>query len=165
MHVYNNFIQNLVVLIEDLEKAYKWEEALRIKNVPFIMQLFGIVDLLRHVKNISLYMQAVNNLPWEIEDASIEFVDLMYHLATELKAGKMDHTLPPSNKSNGQRVPAFKLLSKHIAELKQMKLSMDTDVGTVKTIDLAMKRSSSRLNSSTTAQEVIDHVLKNELSL
>ena len=61
--VYGNFAANLITLIRDLERQSKTVEAGRIKNLTFVVQLFGAIDLIRHVKNISLYMQTVNQLP------------------------------------------------------------------------------------------------------
>ena len=138
--VYLNFSHNLIVLIEDLERERKADEARTIKNVTFVTQLFGIIDLLSHVKDISLYLQSVEVLPWEAEDTVRTFLQLMTDLAADLAQGKTDRMLPPTPRSEGKRVPAFKYLSRHMSELKQGKLSMDDDTGGRKTIDLHIGR-------------------------
>ena len=79
-----------------------------------LVQLMGTIDLLQHVKNLSLTLQSVNQLPWELEDAVITFVSLMGDLATDLDAGRVNRLLPPTERSYGQKVPAFELLSQHL---------------------------------------------------
>ena len=90
--VYKNFASNLVQFVLDgLANKTPVVEVNKIRSIFFVVTLLGIVDLLRHVKDLSLYMQSVNRLPWEIESHSAAFVNLMDKLATELKAGKVHH--------------------------------------------------------------------------
>ena len=117
---------------------------------PLYLQLCGIVDLLRHVKDISLYLQSVNRLPWEIETRSSAFISLLYKLADELEAGKTDYTLPATDYSDGKRVRALQYLSLHRPQIENLKLTLtDKDSNEVQSTKLLLqaetRRSTSRL--------------------
>ena len=49
-------------------------------NFVFVGRLFGMVDLLRHFKSWSEFMQVVNALPWEKVEACDEFAELLHRL-------------------------------------------------------------------------------------
>ena len=94
--VYKNFFRNLYFFVTDMESERRdANDIYKIKNVVFVVQLMGTIDLLQHVKNLSLTLQSVNQLPWELEDAVITFVSLMGDLATDLDAGRVKP--PPSS--------------------------------------------------------------------
>jgi len=61
----------------------------------------------------------------------------MDELATELKAGKVDHTQPPTDYSDGKRVRSFEFLNLHMPQIKNLKLSMTNSQGqSVASVDL-----------------------------
>ena len=128
--VYKAFFRNLVVFIQDLKSPDRASETgiaaeiAKVSSVVFIVQLMGIIYLLQCVKNLSLLLQTVNQLPWELKDAIKEHCDLMESLAADLKAGKWGRTLPGTAHSDGKRTPALEFLSKHLPEVKQLKLSL-----------------------------------------
>ena len=95
-----------------------------ISSLVFVIQLAGLVDLLQHIKNLSLILQTVNVLPWELEEQITFACDLLEQLADDLKCGDVSRTLNPTERSNGQRVPAFEFLSAHMAEFKKCTLSL-----------------------------------------
>ena len=85
--------RNLYFFVTDMESERRdANDIYKIKNVVFVVQLMGTIDLLQHVKNLSLTLQSVNQLPWELEDAVITFVSLMGDLATDLDAGRRAST-------------------------------------------------------------------------
>ena len=148
--VYKNFFRNLYFFVTDMESERRdANDIYKIKNVVFVVQLMGTIDLLQHVKNLSLTLQSVNQLPWELEDAVITFVSLMGDLATDLDAGRVNRLLPPTERSNGQKVPAFELLSQHISELKRLKLTIEDGDKNEHTLEL--QPSSARRVSRATA--------------
>ena len=131
--VYSAFYHNLQAVIQALDQSNRATDADKLRHISFVTRLLGIIDLLRHVKAMSLQMQAVNVLPWEIQSHVKGFLDTMLDLSNDLKSARVDRTLPPTPKSNGARVPAFKLLTKH-PEIRQAKFTMPTDTGGTNTI-------------------------------
>ena len=92
-------------------------------------RLIGLIDVLEHVKNISLVLQTVWVFPWETLDLQRERLDIVRLLATDLEAGTLDRMVPSellrcSSGSGIKLVPAFKLLKLHIAELKKAEFSL-----------------------------------------
>lgn len=65
--VYKNFFRNLYFFITDMEtersrEAGITQEIHRIKCVVFVVEIMGTIDLLQHVKNLSLTLQSVNQV-------------------------------------------------------------------------------------------------------
>ena len=118
--VYKNFFRNLVVFIKDLEaqRPKPTQVLLKAKSVVQVVQLAGTVDLLRHVKNLSLTLQTVNTLPWENEEVIATQMQLLGTLTTDLEAGKVDREL----QVGGMRERAFEFLHQHMAGFKELKL-------------------------------------------
>ena len=122
--VYKRFFENLVVFIFDLEaqkaspRVADSPELLKAKNVSQVVLLAGVVDLLRHVKDLSLQLQAVNTLPWEHSELIASQMRLIGTLAADLSAGKYDRT----TLVDGKQRPCFELLSKHMANFKKLRL-------------------------------------------
>ena len=42
---------------------------MKAKSLETVVQMAGVIDILRHTKDLSLTMQTVNVLPWEIEES------------------------------------------------------------------------------------------------
>jgi hypothetical protein len=62
--VYKNFASNLVTFILDMlgpraNEAGIEQELNKVRSIFFVVTLFGVIDLLRHVKDLSLHMQTV----------------------------------------------------------------------------------------------------------
>ena len=166
--VYKNFYLNYTVFVQDMidQRGVRTEppaDELKLRSVSFVTSLVGVIDLLRPVKNLSLVLQFVNQLPWELEDERKSFLDLMEQIAADLKAGKFHSSLPlpkpsilqrcdrPSLSSytlqgkldrtisvKGNNELVLKYLAKHAEELKHGQFSSpDSKDGTQKiTIDL-----------------------------
>ena len=131
--VYKNFFRNLVTFITDktqqvADKVSDHVEITKqlaiISSVTFVVHLAGLIDLLQLVKNISLVLQTVNQLPWELEEQIESTCALLITLAADLAKGDISRTLDPTEKSAGKRVSAFEFLSAHMSEIKQLKLSL-----------------------------------------
>ena len=142
--VYKNFYGNVIQFISDTEENFHNEagvgaELLKLKSVCWLTGLIGVIDLLRHVKYLSLAMQTVNQLPWELEESRMAFVKTMKELATDLAAGSVDRMID-SLTGGSQQEPALKLLKKHEAEMKRGKFSSpDPKNDSVKvTIDMGL---------------------------
>ena len=71
-------------------------EVAKVKTVVFVVRLAGTIDVLAHVKNLSLLLQMVNVLPWELEQEIEKTLALIETLGAQLKRGRVDHTLPPN---------------------------------------------------------------------
>ena len=72
---YKNVFGNCVIFIQDAERALGLRaaptpELLEAKSVVRCVQMAGTIDLLRHTKDLSLLLQTVNTLPWELEAAT-----------------------------------------------------------------------------------------------
>jgi hypothetical protein len=113
-----------------------------------VVQLLGVIDLLRHIKDLSLHSQTVNVLPWEMEGTVSKFVHLMETLADELDAGRTNYTLPPTAYSNGKPVRAFEMLSLHLPQLQNGTLSMVGSDDIAARVDLK-RQSETRQTAST----------------
>ena len=60
--VYKNFFRNLYFFVTDMESERRdANDIYKIKNVVFVVQLMGTIDLLQHVENLSLTLQSVNH--------------------------------------------------------------------------------------------------------
>ncbi|KAK3289849.1 hypothetical protein CYMTET_2730 [Cymbomonas tetramitiformis] len=77
-----------------------------LRKMAFVVRVLGLSDLLRHVKNLSLFQQTVNTLPWEVQEKEIYFHEVL--LNTVLTEELHSNTLTEEN---------FPLLYKHQAEL------------------------------------------------
>ena len=91
--VYKNFYDNYTTLVSDKisqrgPRTAPDADELKLRSVYFVVSLLVVIDLLKPVKKLSLKMQAVNQLPWELEADRKAFLDRMETLATDLKAGK-----------------------------------------------------------------------------
>ena len=95
-----------------------------ISSVLFVVRLAGLIDLLQHLKNLSLVMQTVNTLPWEAEEAISSMCALLQQLSADLKNGDVTRTLDPTDRSEGKRVPVFEFLSTNMANFKACKLCL-----------------------------------------
>ena len=131
------FVHNLVLFIKDTEaESARDPDAMqrlqKIRNIVFITQLLGVIDVLRHVKNLSLALQRVNALPWELEGEIAVSLDLLRMLAADLEQGKLDRMLPPACAQMGSLFPhlnfcggqAAALCISHSVELQQLRFSM-----------------------------------------
>ena len=162
--VYKNFFRNCVVFIADKRKqvADKVPDHVEIaknfdliSSLLFVVRLAGLIDLLQHVKNLSLMMQTVNTLPWEMEETIELSCQPLELLSADLKKGGVTRTFALTERSEGKRVPALEFLSTHMAEFKQRKLSLrdpcaEDDSSPLQTIDLILssaRRASRGLNT------------------
>ena len=120
-----SFFRNLPLFISDLRlQGGDIQLITSVACVVFVVQLAGLVDILQHVKNLSLLLQTVDELPWELEEQISNSLQLISDLGGDLTRGDTSRTLPPNARSHGKRVLAFELLSKHLPELRQLKLSL-----------------------------------------
>ena len=145
--VYKQFFRNLVYVLLDMEAEHAIHADIApLKSVTFVIHLAGTVDLLAHVKNLSLKFQTVNQLPWELEDERDATLTLLTLLAADLRRGDVTRTLPGDARSRGLPVPALELLAKHLPEIKQLKLTLSDRQGnalrTVKLADVGDRRES-----------------------
>lgn len=123
--VMKSFFRNLPLFISDLRlQGGDIQLITSVACVVFVVQLAGLVDILQHVKNLSLLLQTVDELPWELEEQISNSLQLISDLGGDLTRGDTSRTLPPNARSHGKRVLAFELLSKHLPELRQLKLSL-----------------------------------------
>ena len=150
--VYKNFFRNIVVFITDKRKQVADQVAdhveiaknvALISSVLFIVRLAGLIDLLQHLKNLSLVMQTVNTLPWEAEETISSTCALLEQLSADLKNGDVTRTLPPTERSEGKRIPAFEFLSTNMADFKTRKISLrdpraESDSAPLQTVDLTL---------------------------
>ena len=157
--VYKSFARNLPILLRDMTGHRRNEtgisqEIFAIANVIFVVQLFATIDLLQHVKNLSLQLQTVNQLPWELEEiieTAIRFIRL---LGDDLKKGDVKRMLPPTPRSNGQQVPALEFLNQHLKDISNLKLHMYVDqLGSVASVDLQPSASRRISRATASAQE------------
>lgn len=150
--VLNRYAGNLVFIILDMETVRMGEtgitqQVLKIKSVTFVVHLFGVIDLLRPLKNLSLAMQAVralalnqprhnslplngmvclqvNVLPWEQNLLITVFLADLELLESDLRNRKLDRLLD-SVDSRGNSHAAFEYLARHKVRLKQLTLELD----------------------------------------
>ena len=127
--VFKSYAGNLVSIILDMETERASEvgiaqQVLKIKSVTFVVHLFGVIDLLRPLKNLSLELQAVNVLPWEQDILITVFLSDIELLEHDLRARKLDRLLDTVD-SRGKRHVAFEYLARHEVRLKQLVLELD----------------------------------------
>ena len=174
--VYKNFLRNLPLFVRDL-KAQATAAGLgalstelekkrkKLSSVTFVVHLMGIIDLLRHLKDLSLLFQTVNQLPWELEEFSAAFLLRMGECAQDLDNAKVDRMVAPL--SGDQQIPAFELLKRNMADLKRLKLviydkddSVLGDIDLVKASDLRSSRSTAAAAAAATVEDEIKLALK-----
>jgi hypothetical protein len=85
--VYKNFIVNIPAFVFDMEGPRAGEVGVLtqrnlIGSVTFVVELCGVIDLLAHIKVLSLKMQMVNTLPWENEEVVEAFLNELDLIAT-----------------------------------------------------------------------------------
>ncbi|KAJ1636414.1 hypothetical protein T492DRAFT_861801 [Pavlovales sp. CCMP2436] len=98
--VYKNCLRNLHLHILDMLKVGRdAHEVDKARSLIFVVHVMGTIDVLRHVKDASIYEQTVNTLLWENELAAGGFGSLL---------GK----------------PALEFLSSNIARLKRSTLQL-----------------------------------------
>ena len=129
--VYKAFFRNLPIFIADqiTEKA-DVNELNKIRSITFVVHICGTVDLLRPLKDLSLALQAVNNLPWELDALITEFISSMEQLEKDLRVKNISRLLSTLD-SSGKPVRAFEYLYAHSAKAKQSKLELKTSDGVV----------------------------------
>ena len=127
--VFKSYAGNLIFIISDMEttrvgEAGIQQQVLKIKTVTFVVHLFGVIDLLRPLKNLSLDLQAVNVLPWEIDARITVFLSDIELLERDLRARVLNRLLD-SVDSRGKQHVAFEYLSLHEVRLKQRILELN----------------------------------------
>ena len=127
--VFKSYAGNLVSIIIDMETVRAGEggiaqQVLNIKSLTFVVHLFGVIDLLRPLKNLSLDLQAVNVLPWEQDILITVFLSDIELLEQDLRARKLNRLLDTVD-SRGKRHVAFEYLARHEVRLKQLVLELD----------------------------------------
>jgi hypothetical protein len=129
--VYKAFFRNLTVFIQDgLDNKVDMNELNNVRSITFVAHLAGTIDLLRPLKDLSLRLQAVNNLPWELDTLTTEFISEIERLEADLRAGDLSRELATRD-SNGKAHPAFEFLKAIEANAKQSKLQLKASDGTV----------------------------------
>ena len=105
------------------------------------VRLVVLLDILQVINNLSLLLQTVNVLPWELEDSISEATDLLDTLAGDLEKEDVSRTLPPTAHSQGKPVPTFEFTAAHLPELRKLKLSLPdhhSDDAVLMTVDLEL---------------------------
>ena len=166
--VYKAFAGNLVVFVVDMETVRKGETGIAaqiaaIKTVTFVVHLFGVIDLLRPLKNLSLVMQAVNVLPWEQDDHIAVFLKEIELLEGDLRSRKLTRLLTTVDSRGNQHV-AFEYLARHEVRLKRGILELEdqkTGVGVehVTLLNSSQRRCSRSLGHFGSATEEFDAAL------
>ena len=165
--VYKAFAGNYVVIVTDMETERINETGikariLKIKTITFVVHLFGTIDLLRPLKNLSLAMQAVNVLPWEQDNLISVFLTDIELLEGDLRARKLDRRLATVDSNNEQHI-AFEYLVRHERQIKQGIVEMkDKKTGEGLQIKLAESselRASRRQRNFTDATEEFESAL------
>ena len=85
--VYKNLLANIPTFVIDMDGERANETGVLaqrnlIGGVTFVVEICGVIDLLAHVKVLSLKMQIVNTLPWENEEVIEAFLDEVDRLAS-----------------------------------------------------------------------------------
>ena len=102
--VYKNFLRNLHLVVDDMQShGADANDVGKARSLVTVVRLMGAIDILRHVKDQSLYEQKVNSLVWEVDHAALAFVALLRQLADDLRKGDVMRTLP-------SRLPALEFL-------------------------------------------------------
>ena len=116
--VYKNFLRNLHLVVDDMQShGADANDVGKARSLVTVVRLMGAIDILRHVKDQSLYEQKVNSLVWEVDHAALAFVALLRQLADDLRKGDVMRTLP-------SRLPALEFLCCNIGKLKECKLQL-----------------------------------------
>ncbi|KAK3272570.1 hypothetical protein CYMTET_19146 [Cymbomonas tetramitiformis] len=81
--VYKNFVLNYLTSVthfqekvengKDEERAYASKFLAEMYKLVFVVTVIGLSDLLAKVKEVSLFQQTVNTLPWEVTEKEAEF--------------------------------------------------------------------------------------------
>ena len=155
--VYKNFGGNLVTFIADMADRVENSSDRNLvsklnqaRSVTFQVHLFGIIDLLRHVKDLSLNLQAVNRLPWETTATVGRFVIKMDQLAVQLQAENATFQLPGPPETGSRMTYQFEFLQLHLPDIRKQELHVRAANGTsLQKIDLCLRgrRVSERLGS------------------
>lgn len=105
--VYYNFMRNWDIFVSNLtalstrrgETTAKKREARehldKLLNFTFVGQLMGMVDILAHTRDLSLAMQTVNMLPWELVEAQDSWLAKMQTMYEELTEERLPADLFP----------------------------------------------------------------------
>jgi hypothetical protein len=110
--VYKNFFRNSVIFIKDMRQQISDQvnghveiakNLATVASLLFLVQLAGLLDLLQHVKNLSLALQTVNQLPWELAEVIDSSLELLESLGDDLAKEDISRTLDPTARSNGKR--------------------------------------------------------------
>jgi hypothetical protein len=129
--VYKAFFRNLCFFISDkIAESADVNELNMIRSITFVIQICGTIDLLRPLKDLSLQLQAVNNLPWELDVLITTFISSMERLEKDLKEKHLLRNLSTLD-SKGKPHRAFEYLSEHSAKAKQLKLELKDAHGTI----------------------------------
>lgn len=129
--VYKAFFRNLPIFIADqIAENADVNELNKIRSITFVVHICGTIDLLRPLKDLSLALQAVNNLPWELDVLITEFISSMERLEKDLREKNISRLLSTLD-SVGKPVRAFEYLYAHSAKVKQSKLELKASDGVV----------------------------------
>ena len=97
---YKNLFQNLTIFIVDQEAELAAlgvttppQDLLVAKSLETSVQLAGTIDLLGLTKDLSVHMQTVNTLPWEMEETIASALGNLEQLAADLKQGRIDRSI------------------------------------------------------------------------
>ena len=97
---YKNLFQNLTIFIADQEAELAAlgvttppQDLLVAKSLETSVQLAGTIDLLGLTKDLSVHMQTVNTLPWEMEETIASALGNLEQLAADLKQGRIDRSI------------------------------------------------------------------------
>ena len=82
-------------------------------------------------QDLSVHMQTVNVLPWELEDKVADTLALLAVLSADLHQGKIDRTIPTPGGPAGRTVPAFEYLVRHMSGFDVLKLQRFDKSGSV----------------------------------
>jgi hypothetical protein len=135
--VYKAFFRNLTMFIADqIAENADVNNLNNIRSITFVVHICGTIDLLRPLKDLSLSLQAVNNLPWELDVLITMFISSMEHLEKDLRDKNLSRELSTLD-SAGKPHRAFEYLSAHSAKAKQLKLELKgVDGSVVQQVDL-----------------------------
>jgi len=135
--VYKAFFRNLPIFIADMVAARADSNELNnIRSVTFVVHICGTIDLLRPLKDLSLTLQAVSNLPWELDVLITVFISSMERLEQDLRDKNMLRELSTRD-ALGKPIRAFECLSTHSPKVKQLKLELTgSDGSVVQQVDL-----------------------------
>ncbi len=121
--VYKNFILNYLASVthfqekvqngKDEERAYATKFLAEMYKLVFVVTVLGLADLLRKVKEVSLFQQTVNTLPWEVTEKEAQFAHNFDEVYTkQLDFQDRDSSKEPLNPTD------FPMLCAHQAEIE-----------------------------------------------